>query len=87
MHLKAISIVREGCYYGSHSKVDPSKPLRCTVEVEGPLGKTEMNLPPEVSDRIVSLVAEELAEQTKRIAEAMTTQFIDAAASVAIAAS
>lgn len=80
MHLNAISITREGYYPGSCHKADPSKPLRCTVEVSGPMGKTELNLPPEVSDRIVSLISDELAAQSRRVAEAMTAQFIEGAA-------
>lgn len=78
MFLKAISITREGYYPGSYHKADPSKPLRCTVEVEGPMGKTELNLPPEVSDRIVALIADELATEARKVAEAMTVQFIEA---------
>ncbi len=80
MHLNAISITRDGYYIGSHRQSDPSKPLRCTVEVAGPLGKTELNLPPEVSDSIVALIADELAAQTRRVAEVMTAQFINASA-------
>lgn len=78
MYLKAISITREGWYPGAYHKADPSKPMRCTVEVEGPLGKTELNLPPEVSDRIVALIAEELAAEARKVAQAMTASFIDA---------
>jgi hypothetical protein len=77
MNLKAVSITRDGSYYGSYQKVDPTKPLRCTVEVEGPMGKTELNLPPETGDRIVALIADELAAQSRQVAEAMTAQFFD----------
>lgn len=77
MHLEAISIVREGFYVGSYQKSDPSKPLRCTVQVAGPMGKTELNLPTEASERIIALISAELAEQTRRVAEVMTTSFIE----------
>lgn len=84
MFLSAISIVREGYYMGSYGKADPSKPLRATVQVEGPMGKTEINLPPETSDRIVALIADELAEQARKVAEAMTAQFIEAGTTLEI---
>lgn len=77
MHLNAISITRDGYYVGSYHKADPSKPLRCIVEVQGALGKTELNLPPETSDRIVALIADELAAQSRKVAEAMTAKFIE----------
>lgn len=83
MFLAGISIAREGWYPGSYSKPDPTKPLRCTVQVDGPLGKTEINLPPEVGDRIVALIADEIAEQTRRVAEVMTAQFVEASAAPA----
>jgi hypothetical protein len=82
MHLNAITIRREG-YYGSgtySSRSDPTKPLHCTVEVQGPMGKTELNLPPEVRNRLISLIANELAAQTKRVAEVMTASFINTSA-------
>lgn len=80
VHLKAISIMRDGHYYGDHRRVDPSKPLRCTVEVEGDAGKTELSLPPEVSERIVALIADELANSARRVAETMTAKFVEAGA-------
>jgi len=79
MFLAAITITREGYYPGGYHKADPSKPLRAVVQIDGPLGKTELNLPPETSDRIIALIADEVAEQSKRVAEAMTRQFIEAA--------
>lgn len=78
MHVQRISIIREGHYlYGDPS--DPSKPLRATVEVCGAEGKTEINLGPEASDRLVALIAEELAASAKAVAEVMTAKFISAA--------
>lgn len=74
----AISIRRDG-YYSSYSgSADPTKPLRCTVETIGDLGKVELNLGPEASSRIVALIAEELAASARATAEAMTASFINA---------
>lgn len=79
MFLTRISICRDGYIGSGYGRADPSKPLRCTVEVEGTIGKTELNLPPETSDRIVALIADELAEQARKVAEVMTAKFIEAA--------
>lgn len=77
MYVNAISVRREG-YYGSGYRSDPSKPLRCTVEVQGESGKTELNLSPEASNRIVALIADELAASARAVAKAMTASFINA---------
>lgn len=79
MFLARLSIAREG-YVGSGygRAADPSKPLRATVEIIGESGKTEIDLPAETSDRIVALIAEELAASARAVAEKMTAQFIAA---------
>lgn len=84
MFLAAINITREGYYMGGYGKPDPSKPLRATVQIDGPMGKTEINLPPETSDKIVALISVELAEQARKVAEVMTAQFIEAGTTLTI---
>lgn len=70
-HLRAISITREGEFYGSHRPVDPTKPFRATVEVQGATGKVELNLAPELSRKIVELIAEEVAAAGRMTADIM----------------
>lgn len=80
MFLAALSITREGYYSGSHRSADPSKPLRAVVEIIGAQGKTELNLPPETSAKIIALIADELAASARAVAENMTAQFVQAVA-------
>jgi hypothetical protein len=70
-HLRAINIIREGSYYGSHQPVDPSRPFRTTVEVQGATGKVELNLAPELSRKIVELIADEIAAAGRMTADIM----------------
>lgn len=79
MILARLTVAREG-YYGPGHRCDPSKPLRATVEVIGDNGKTELNLSPEVSARVVALIADELAAEARKVAEIMTASFINAVA-------
>lgn len=75
MFLTRLTVAREGYY--SYSKADPNKPLRATVEVAGQNGKTELDLGPEASDRIVAIIADELAKAARATAEAMTAEIIN----------
>jgi hypothetical protein len=76
MFLASISIRREG-YYGTFGAPDPAKPLRATVEVVGQHGKIELNLSPELSKRVVEVVADEIAAAGRATAEAMVASFLD----------
>lgn len=84
MFVTRIAVSRDG-YYGSAygCKADPSKPFRATIEVLGSHGKIELNLSPEMSDRIVGLIAEEVAAAGRATAEAMTADVLSVAALVA----
>lgn len=75
MFLNRLTVAREGYY--AYGKPDPNKPLRATVEVIGDHGKTELNLGPEASDRIVAIIADELAKAARATAEAMTAEIIN----------
>lgn len=77
MIVTRISVAREG-WYASYSKPDASKPLRATVEVYGETGKVELNLGPEASDRIVALIADEIADAGRRTAELLTAKALEA---------
>lgn len=80
MFVNAISIRREGYYgYGS-GRADPTKPLLATIEVQGQSGKVELILSPEMSQRIVAIIAEEVAAAGRATAEAMTADVLSVAA-------
>lgn len=79
MFVTRIAVQREG-YYGAYGKPDPSKPLRATIEVLGQHGKIELNLSPEMSDRIVGIIAEEVAAAGRATAEAMTADVLNVSA-------
>lgn len=78
MIVSRISVTREG-WYASYQAPDASKPLRATVEVYGDMGKVELNLGPEASDRIVALIADEIADAGRRTAELLTAKALEAA--------
>lgn len=78
MYLNRLTILREG-YYGSnygHSKGDPSKPLRATIEIQSVNGKTELDLGEEASARILAVISDELVRAARATAEAMTAEII-----------
>jgi hypothetical protein len=74
MFVAAISIRREG-YYASYVKPDLSKPFRCTVEVHGREGKVELDLSPDLSQRIVEVIADEVIKAATATAQAMAASF------------
>jgi hypothetical protein len=78
MSVNAISIRREGYYSSSYGAPDPSKPFSCTIEIQGRGSKTELMLSPEISQRIVELIAEEVAAAGRAAAEAMIASVISA---------
>lgn len=81
MFVTRIAVSREG-YYGSSygSKADANKPFRATIELHGQHGKIELNLSAEMSERIVSIIAEEVAAAGRATAEAMTADVLNVVA-------
>lgn len=77
MIVTRISVTRQG-WYASYQKPDAIKPLRATVEVYGEHGKVELNLGEEASDRIVALIADEIADAGRRTAELLTAKALEA---------
>jgi hypothetical protein len=84
MFVNSISIRRDG-YFG-YGKPDPSKPLKATIEVEGQHGKVELNLSPEMSKRVIDIIADEIAAAGRATAEALTAQCLNAQPKKQIAA-
>jgi hypothetical protein len=85
MFVLAQLIIRRKDYYGGGHRCDPAKPLETTVEVMGPMGKMEINLPPEVSAKVVALIADEVATAARGVANAMTASFIEGGSSEVVA--
>jgi hypothetical protein len=74
MFVRNISIMREGDYgYGA---VNPTKPLLAKIKVEGQNGSVELNLSPDLSRRVVEIIAEEVAAAGRATAEAMTADIL-----------
>jgi len=61
MFIGAIEIRREGYIGHGYGSPDPSKPFLAKIEVHGSRTKTEMMLSPELSERIVAIIADEVA--------------------------
>lgn len=78
MIVRSIIIRRDGDFgYGAPNL---SKPLRAVIEVHGQNGKVELNLSEDLSSRVVSLIAEEVAAAGRATAEAMTAEVFTATA-------
>jgi hypothetical protein len=76
MFVARISISREGYY--SSSTPDPTKPFQATVEVHGQHGKVQLNLSPDLSARVVAIIADEIAAAGRAAAEALTAACLTA---------
>ena len=79
MFLSRLTVTREG-YYSGYSKPDPTKLFAATIEVIGRSGKIELSLSHEMSQRIVEIVAEEVAAAGRATAEMMTADAMTIAA-------
>lgn len=80
MFVTSISIRREGYYGSSYGRADPSKPFHATIELHGSSGKVELNIAPEMSQKIVELIADEVAEAGRETAKALTAQCLNVVA-------
>ena len=74
MFIGAIEIRREGYIGHGYGSPDPSKPFLAKIEVHGSRTKTEMMLSPELSERIVAIIADEVAAAGRATADAMTAE-------------
>lgn len=78
MFVRSIHIKRAGAYGYQGERVDLSKPFAATIEVEGQHGKVELTLSPDMSRRVVEIIAEEVAAAGRATAEAMTADVLTA---------
>ena len=74
MFVRTINIRREGDY--GYGEVNPTKPFLATICVQGTNHKTELLLSPEMSERVVALIADEVAAAGRATAEAMTADIL-----------
>lgn len=80
MFVTRLNIHREGYFGHGYGRPDPSKPFRATIELLGDHGKIELNLSPEMSAKIVAIVAGEVAEAGRVTADALTAECLDSVA-------
>lgn len=78
MFVNQLILRRDGFYGAGYGKADPTKPFRATIEVQGRHGKVELELSPELSDRIVAIVADEVAAAGRATAEALVASCLSA---------
>lgn len=78
MHIRSIKITRLGHYGFTGEKLDVTKPFQCTVETESTDGKMELILSSALSQRVLEIVAEELAACAKETAENMVAAVFSA---------
>ncbi len=79
MFIHTIRIARED-YYSSYQTPDFSKPFQATIEVYGQNGKVELTLSPDLSRKVVEIIAEEVAAAGRATAEAMTAEALNVTA-------
>lgn len=77
MFVRTINVRRAGDYGASYCKMDPTKPFEASIVVEGQHGKVELTLSPDLSRRIVELIAEEVAAAGRATAEAMVAEVLN----------
>lgn len=78
MFVRSINIFRENDF--GYSTPDPSKPFRAKIKVTGAAGEIDLLLSPEMSQRIVGIIADEVAAAGRATAEAMTAEVLSVAA-------
>lgn len=83
MFVTDVTLHRSG-YFSGYGKADPSKPFEAKIGVQGSYGKVELNLSPELSARIIDIIADEIAAAGRATAEALTASCLTATATPAL---
>lgn len=76
MIVQRVSVTRRGYSYYSSQPVKASEPFVATIEVAGDRGKIELKLSPDMSARIMEIIADEVAAAGRATAEAMTADVL-----------
>lgn len=74
MFIGAIEIRREGYIGAMYGAPNADKPFVAKIEVHGSRTKTEMMLSPDLSRRIVEIIADEIVAAGRATADAMTQE-------------
>lgn len=80
MFIGRVEISRQGYIGSGYGTPDASKPFLAKIEVFGSHTKTEMLLSPELSRRVVEIIAEEIAAAGRATAEALTAEALNVVA-------
>ena len=80
MFIGRVEISRQGYIGMGYGTPDASKPFLAKIEVFGSSTKTELMLSPEMSRRIVEIVADEIAASGRATAEALTAEALNVTA-------
>lgn len=76
MIITRISVTKDGYSPYSYSKPKPDAPYQATIETLGSHGKVELSLSPELSRRVVEIIADEVAAAGRATAEAMVAEVL-----------
>lgn len=75
MFVRSVSISREGDWDSDYGPApNLSKPFLATIKVHGQNGEVKPNLSPDLSTKIMAIIAEEVAAAGRATAEAMTAE-------------
>lgn len=74
MYITTINIAREGFISPLYSRADPTKPFVAKIGIQSQTGEMVLHLSPEVSGRVMALIADEVAAAGRAAAEAMTAE-------------
>jgi hypothetical protein len=80
MFIGRIEIQRDGYVGYGYGSPDASKPFIAKIEVFGSRTKSELILSPELSRRVVEIVADEIAAAGRATAEAMVAEALNVVA-------
>jgi hypothetical protein len=74
MFIGRVEISRQGYIGHGYGTPDPSRPFIAKIEVFGQQTKSELTLSPELSRRVVEIIADEVAAAGRATAEAMVAE-------------
>lgn len=75
MILKSITIYRRPANYSG--SVTPSDPFDAMIQVEGQYGEVKLKLGAELCQRVVAIIADEIVNAGREVAQAMTAQALE----------
>ncbi len=76
MFVTDIIIRKQGYGEYEYGRKDPESPYVATIKVLGQHGKVELSLSPELSKRIMAVIADEVAEAGRVTAQMMVAEIV-----------